>query len=100
MPIYEYKCSKCGHKIEVIQKMSDQPITVCEKCNGSMSKVISPAGLMFKGSGWYITDYSSKGKPPAEPSKAIKTQNKDSDKKEEKPAETATSTPEKKAPAT
>jgi len=100
MPIYEYKCSKCGHKIEVIQKMSDQPITVCEKCNGSMSKVISPAGLMFKGSGWYITDYSSKGKPPEEPSKVIKNQNKVSDKKEEKPAETATSTPEKKAPAT
>ena len=108
MPIYEYKCSKCGHKIEVIQKMSDQPITVCEKCNGSMSKVISPAGLMFKGSGWYITDYSSKGKPPEEPSKVIKNQNKVSEnkeekneeKKEEKPSETATSTTDKKEPAT
>ena len=100
MPIYEYKCSKCGHKIEVIQKMSDQPITVCEKCNGSMSKVISPAGLMFKGSGWYITDYSSKGKQPSEPSKAIKTQDNVSEKKEEKPAETAASTPDKKEPAT
>lgn len=86
MPIYEYKCSKCGHRIEIIQKMSDQPVTVCEKCNGAMSKVISPAGLVFKGSGWYITDYSSKGKSQAEPSKAVKTQ----DKKEEKPAEAAT----------
>jgi len=104
MPIYEYKCAKCGHKIEIIQKMSDQPITVCEKCNGSMSKVISPAGLMFKGSGWYVTDYSSKGKPPAEPSKSINGQNKVSekkeDKKEDKPAETASSARDKKEPAT
>ena len=105
MPIYEYKCSKCGHKIEVIQKMSDQPITVCEKCKGSMSKIISPAGLMFKGSGWYITDYSSKGKQSSEQSKAIKTQDKVSDKngsekKEEKPADTAASTPDKKETAT
>ena len=49
MPIYEYKCSKCGTTLEVIQKLSDQPITVCVKCNGTMSKLISPAGLVFKG---------------------------------------------------
>ncbi|MEK6561241.1 MAG: FmdB family zinc ribbon protein [Nitrospirota bacterium] len=85
MPIYEYKCNKCGTKLEVIQKLSDQPITVCVKCNGAMSKLISPAGLVFKGSGWYVTDYSSKGKPPAEQSKPGKNQEKVSDKKEEKP---------------
>ena len=59
---------------------------------------------MFKGSGWYITDYSSKGKQPAETSKSLKGQNKDSEKKEEKkevkPAETAASAPDKKEPAT
>lgn len=62
MPIYEYRCASCEHTFEVIQKVSDPPITVCTKCSGPTSKVISPAGLMFKGNGWYITDYSSKGK--------------------------------------
>jgi len=99
MPIYEYKCNKCGTKLEVIQKLSDQPITVCVKCNGAMSKLISPAGLVFKGSGWYITDYSSKGKPPAEQSTPRKNQEKVPDKKEEKPV-TAEPAAGKKEPAT
>src|SRR3990172_8640895 len=84
MPIYEYKCNKCGTKLEVIQKLSDQPITVCVKCNGAMSKLISPAGLVFKGSGWYITDYSSKGKPPAEQSKPPEKKKKKKIKKKKK----------------
>ncbi|MDD5435690.1 MAG: zinc ribbon domain-containing protein [Nitrospira sp.] len=62
MPIYEYKCEKCGHTFEAIQKVSDQPITECPKCSGVTNKVISAAGLQFKGSGWYVTDYSNKGK--------------------------------------
>lgn len=62
MPIYEYRCNDCGHTFDVIQKVSDPPITACTKCSGPTNKVISPAGLMFKGSGWYITDYSSRGK--------------------------------------
>jgi predicted nucleic acid-binding Zn ribbon protein len=68
-----------------MQKVSDPPITVCIKCSGPTSKLISPAGLMFKGSGWYITDYSSKGKPPKEEGKAEKGQEKVTEKKEEKP---------------
>lgn len=92
MPIYEYKCSKCGNTVEVIQKVSDPPISECVKCSGAMTKVISPAGLMFKGSGWYITDYSSKGKPTAEQSKPKKNQEKVSDKKEEKTTDTTTAT--------
>lgn len=101
MPIYEYRCSKCGHKIEILQKVNDPPVTVCDKCDGAMSKVISPAGLMFKGSGWYITDYSSKGKQTSEPSKIKKgQQEKVADKKEEKTAETTTSTTGKPEPAT
>ncbi len=105
MPIYEYRCTKCGHKIEIIQKVSDPAITVCEKCEGPMSKIISPAGLMFKGSGWYITDYSSKGKETSEPSKSKKSQDKVSDKKvtdkkEDKPAEASPSTNGKTEPAT
>ncbi|OHE55382.1 MAG: FmdB family transcriptional regulator [Thermodesulfovibrio sp. RBG_19FT_COMBO_42_12] len=62
MPIYEYRCSKCGYSFDVIQKVNDPPITTCTKCSGPINKVISSAGLVFKGSGWYITDYSSKGK--------------------------------------
>lgn len=62
MPIYEYKCVECGHIFEAIQKVSDPPITNCPKCSGATNKIISPSGLQFKGSGWYITDYSRKGK--------------------------------------
>ncbi len=91
MPIYEYRCNKCGNKIEILQKVSDPPVTTCSKCDGKMSKVISPAGLQFKGSGWYITDYSTKGKQTSEPSRPKKgpSDEKTSDKKEEKKAETA-----------
>lgn len=62
MPIYEYRCDKCGYSFDVLQKVNDPPITICTKCSGPTIKVISSAGLVFKGSGWYVTDYSSKGK--------------------------------------
>ncbi|HHZ82845.1 MAG TPA: hypothetical protein EYN18_05615 [Nitrospirales bacterium] len=64
MPLYEYSCSACGHRFEVIQKFSDKPIKKCEQCSGKVTKLISAPGLSFKGSGWYITDYSNKSKPP------------------------------------
>jgi putative FmdB family regulatory protein len=60
MPIYEYECSKCGKRIEVIQKMSDKPLKKHEGCGGSLSKLISAAGFQFKGTGWYVTDYARK----------------------------------------
>ena len=62
MPIYEYECKKCSHRFELIQKFSDKAIKKCEKCNGKVRKLIAPPALMFKGTGWYVTDYSSKGK--------------------------------------
>lgn len=63
MPIYEYQCSKCGHQLEVIQKMSDAPLTNCPECHDeTLAKLISAAGFQLKGGGWYLTDYSSKGK--------------------------------------
>lgn len=62
MPIYEYRCGKCGYTFEVMQKVNDPPMTTCTKCSGPTNKVISSSGLVFKGSGWYVTDYSSKGK--------------------------------------
>lgn len=67
MPIYEYKCTSCGHKKEVLQKLSDAPLTECPTCGkAALSKLISAAGFQLKGSGWYATDFkggSKSGKP-------------------------------------
>jgi putative FmdB family regulatory protein len=62
MPIYEYKCQDCGELIEVMQRMSDDPLTTCEACGGTLKKQISAPAFQFKGSGWYVTDYADKGK--------------------------------------
>ena len=61
MPTYEYKCTKCGHLFEVFQKMSDPPVIECPRCKGPVERLISGGtGLIFKGSGFYITDYKKK----------------------------------------
>jgi putative FmdB family regulatory protein len=69
VPIYEYQCSKCGHRFEAIQKVSDAPLKKCEKCTGKAERIISSPAIQFKGSGWYVTDYARKGGGP-EPSKS------------------------------
>lgn len=66
MPIYEYVCQSCTHRFEVKQRISDAPIAACERCGQPVVKVISPPAIMFKGSGWYVTDYSDKLKPPGQ----------------------------------
>ncbi|ULA68342.1 MAG: CxxCCXXCSSSS domain-containing protein [Nitrospira sp.] len=63
MPIYEYLCSSCAHRFEVKQSIKDDPIKECVRCGKDVTKLISPPAIMFKGSGWYITDYSDKMKP-------------------------------------
>lgn len=64
MPIYEYECSACGHRLETIQKMSDPPLQTCDNCNQpSLRKMMSAAGFRLKGTGWYVTDFKDKGKP-------------------------------------
>ncbi len=60
MPIYEYSCQKCGAHLEVMQKISDKPLTRHEKCGGKLQKEWSRTGFQFKGSGWYVTDYAGK----------------------------------------
>ena len=60
MPIYEFRCKKCGNEIEVFQKMSDKPPTRCKKCGGRLEKMISQTAFQFKGEGWYVTDYARK----------------------------------------
>ncbi len=70
MPLYEYRCQSCGAVFEVIQKFSDAPLTQHEGCGGNVEKLISPAALVFKGTGWYVTDYGRKnGKNGSRPSK-------------------------------
>jgi len=64
MPIYEYECSACKHRFERSQRFSDAALTECPDCGGSVRRVIFPAGVVFKGSGWYITD-SRKSSEPA-----------------------------------
>src|SRR2546428_6075058 len=59
MPTYEYACLSCGHHVEVYQRFSDEPLTVCGVCGGPLRKVFFPAGILFKGSGFYSTDNRS-----------------------------------------
>lgn len=63
MPIYEYQCASCAHRFEVKQSIKDDPIKECVRCGKEVTKLISSPAIMFKGSGWYITDYSDKMKP-------------------------------------
>ena len=61
MPLYEYKCKKCGHRFEKIQKFSDPPVKKCPECGGRVEQVLSAPAVQFKGAGWYVTDYAKKG---------------------------------------
>ena len=60
MPIYEYACQKCKAHIEILQKITDKPLTRCKKCGGKLEKQWSTAGIQFKGAGWYVTDYAGR----------------------------------------
>ena len=101
MPLYEYECEACGHRVEQIQKFSDPPLERCPKCSGPVHKLMSSPAIQFKGSGWYITDYAKKdsasgGKSDSAPAAKEKT-----DKTEAKssgdatPASTSTTSPVK-----
>jgi len=61
MPLYEYQCVKCGYRFTAWQKISDPPIEKCQHCGGRVERIISPnLGIIFKGSGFYVTDYKYK----------------------------------------
>lgn len=64
MPTYEYACTSCGNRFEAFQRIDEDPLSVCEACGGGLRKVFHPAGIVFKGSGFYATD--SRPKPKAE----------------------------------
>lgn len=61
MPLYEYKCEKCGDTFEVMQRFADEPLTTHDQCGGKVERLISAPALQFKGSGFYITDYGKSG---------------------------------------
>src|SRR3954451_22868793 len=100
MPLYDYRCEKCGEVFEVRQSFSDATLTVHEGCGGNVKRMISVPALQFKGTGWYVTDYGRGGKTPAtngkseassesksEPAKTeTKTETKSETKSETKPA--------------
>ena len=87
MPIYEYKCGKCGHQLEALQKMSDEPLVECPECKEpALSKLISAAGFRLKGGGWYETDFKSGSK------KNLHGGGKDTDKKSSTKAESKPTT--------
>lgn len=72
MPIYAYRCSACGHAKDVLQKLSDAPLSTCSACGAeSFTKQITAAGFQLKGSGWYATDF--KGGATAAPAPAAET---------------------------
>jgi putative FmdB family regulatory protein len=64
VPTYDYECEKCANKFELFQKMSDEPVAKCPKCGGKATRLISQGtGIIFKGSGFYTTDYKKKERP-------------------------------------
>ena len=64
MPLYEYKCKKCGHQFEKIQKYSDRMVKKCPDCGGRVEQTITAPAVQFKGTGWYVTDYAKKSSSP------------------------------------
>jgi putative FmdB family regulatory protein len=69
MPIYQYECDTCGIRFERLQRMSDEPLTECPECEGKVHRVIQPVGIIFKGSGFYITDNRQVSSPTLTPPK-------------------------------
>ncbi len=79
MPLYEYKCLKCGSVLEVLQKFNEPHLKKCPTCGGLLKKVLSPPTIQFKGSGWYITDYAQNKKPEKESKTEEKPKSKKTD---------------------
>ena len=100
MPIYEYRCSECGQDHEVLQKVSEPPLTECPACGKpALKKQLSAAGFQLKGSGWYATDFKGSAKKPektaetkTEAKTEVKTETKSETKTESRPASTSTTT--------
>ena len=80
MPLYEYECDACGRRFELIRKFSESELDACTQCGkGPVRRLMSSPAIQFKGTGWYITDYSSKGKAGTDASSTTKSDTKKSD---------------------
>ncbi|MDH4153220.1 MAG: transcriptional regulator [Nitrospira sp.] len=93
MPTYEYQCDSCLHRFEVKQSIKDDPLSACERCGKAVRRLISSPGIMFKGSGWYVTDYSDKLKPPSGGGGETTPKKAEEKKESAAPAATTTTTP-------
>ena len=93
MPVYSYQCDKCGARFDRKQKFTDKPLTRCPECKGPIRRLIQPAGIVFKGSGWYITD--SKSSSTASVGLGKDKSSTESKTTESKPAETKTGSTDK-----
>ena len=72
MPTYEYECKSCGYTFEAFQNISDEPLCECPKCGGEIYRVIhGGTGIIFKGSGWYVTDYTKSKNPSINSDKSV-----------------------------
>jgi putative FmdB family regulatory protein len=92
VPIYGYRCTSCGHELEVPQRVADEPLKVCPKCQGKLTKMLYPTGVIFKGSGFYSTDYKASGK-----SASANGSESSSEKSETKPETKPEAKPESKS---
>lgn len=86
MPLYEYRCEDCRSVLEVLQRLNEEPLKICPKCGGQLTKLISRSAIQFKGTGWYITDYARR-----QPSDGQQAQGNGQDKKESSKTKEASS---------
>ena len=90
MPTYEYACTNCGNRFDVFQRIEEDPLRICDVCGGTLRKVFHPAGIVFKGSGFYATDSRkpapASSKPSADGEKAEKKSEKKKESRKEKTA--------------
>ncbi|MGC9949679.1 MAG: zinc ribbon domain-containing protein [Bryobacteraceae bacterium] len=87
MPLYEYKCAKCGDVFELIQKFSDEPLHEHPGCGGAVEKLVSVSALQFKGSGWYVNDYGKNGSGGSGGKEKSKTESSDAKSSDAKKSE-------------
>ena len=108
MPTYGYRCSNCSHQFEIIQRISDEPLKACPKCQGKLSKMLYPVGISFKGSGFYTTDYKGSGNssdasssngsaPSKDGSSESKSETKSESKSDAKPESKSDAKPQSKS---
>jgi putative FmdB family regulatory protein len=84
MPVYEYQCTECNKEFEIMQKMTDEPLSECSECGGKLKKLITHTSFVLKGTGWYVTDYPSSDRKKAMEEKKSGSESKDTKAKDSK----------------